>query len=268
MTTTPIRPPRFSLLALEGLAVAEFGLMTAASPVLALAKAGDGHPVLVLPAFIANDASTRPLRRALGRKGHRMYGWNLGFNTGPHERLYGGAERLIQELADRHGAKVSLVGWSLGGLMARELARTHGEYVRSVITLASPFRLRAGDGARASKLYRLLAPYDERFVGHIAREQHRPPLDVPATSIYTRTDGISRWHTCIGVDSPTSENIEVYSTHCGLMFNVPAVVAIADRLAQPEGEWRRFEPPAVLRPFYPRPASWQEADVAASIDAA
>jgi pimeloyl-ACP methyl ester carboxylesterase len=266
MATTPIRPPRLAFLALELAAIGELGLMAAASPLLTLAKRGDGHPVLVIPGFTADDNATAPLRKALALRGHNTHGWGLGRNVGSQGRLYDGAARLAGRLADEHGVKVSVVGWSLGGLYARELAREYPDVVRSVITMASPFRMRSGDVARATGLYHRLAPYDPRFVGHLDPEHERPPIEPPTTSLYVRTDGITRWHTCIDVAGPTTENIEVIGTHSGLMFNLAAIFAIADRLAQPEGDWKPFKPPPLVRAWYPRPASWREAEAVAYIE--
>lgn len=268
MPTTPIRPPRLAFLGLELAAINELGLMAASSPLLKFAKRGDGHPVLVIPGFTANDTATAPFRKALARRGHNTHGWGLGRNVGSQSRLYDSAARVLARLADQHGGKVSVIGWSLGGLYARELAREHPQLVRSVITMASPFRMRSGDLARATGLYHRLAPYDPRFVGHLAREQDRPPIQPPVTSLYVRTDGIARWHTCIDVERPTTENIEIIGTHCGLMFNLAAIFAIADRLAQPEGDWKPFKPPALVRAWYPQPASWREAEAVAADESA
>ena len=232
--------------------------MRSARPVLATAKRGDGHPVLVLPGFMSDDRVTAPLRKFLRRKGYGMHGWRLGRNVGAHPHVLEGLERRLTELGERDGRKVSLIGWSLGGLYARELGRSHPDLVRSVITLASPFRFREGDRGHLSRLYERLAPRDERFIGTIDREQDRPPMPVPATSIYTRSDGLVRWHACIDAQAASCENIEVRGTHSGLGFNVAALYAIADRLAQPEGAWSPFKPPVGLRALYPRPVWWHE----------
>ena len=168
-----------------------------------------------------------------------------------------GIRRRIEEVHDRHGTKVSLVGWSLGGIYARELARDHADAVRQVITLGSPFRFRDGDRSSASGWYDLVAPRLDPFPGRATAEEARPPLTVPATAIYTRTDGIVRWHACIEAAGPRRESIEVRGTHSGLGFNLAAIVAITDRLAQPEGTWSPFRPPAALRYLYRRPVSWR-----------
>jgi pimeloyl-ACP methyl ester carboxylesterase len=226
-------------------------------PLLAWARQGDGHPVLVLPGFTASDNSTWYLRNVLRAKGYAAHGWRLGSNVGPHARIVGGVQRRLLELAGAHGRAVSIVGWSLGGVYARELARAYPAHVRSVISLGSPFRLRDDDRSTAQGLYRRLAPRDDPFPGRRDREHLRDPLPVPTTSIYTRTDGVVRWHACIDTVGPTSENVEVRGTHTGLGINSAALLAVADRLAQPEGSWRPFSPPRALASLYPAPASWE-----------
>jgi len=135
-----ILPPSPALLALEGRAWLEFAALVPALPLLARAPRGDGHPVLVLPGWLASDRSTWALRRFLRDRGYHVHGWRLGRNLGPDAGTVAGLGRRFVALRARHGQKLSLVGWSLGGIYARELARRfHGD-VRQVITLASPFR--------------------------------------------------------------------------------------------------------------------------------
>jgi hypothetical protein len=127
-----------------------------------------------------------------------------------------------------------------------------------VVTLGSPFRLREADRSRAQALYRRLAPTEDPFPGRRVHEQDRAALPVPTTSIYTRTDGVVRWHACIDTIGPTSENIEVHGTHAGLGINAAALLAVADRLSQPAGSWHPFKPPPPLARLYPTPASWEQ----------
>jgi len=230
----PIGPPPYQRLALEPLAVWEYTSFMAASPFMGFIAQGDGHPVLVLPGFTTSDRSTELLRAVLSRNGHVAHGWKLGRN-------------------------MSLLGWSLGGIFARELARRHPEVVRSVITLASPYRFRVGDRSHASSLYDSVGPPVDPFLGDLPAEEEREPVPVPTTSIYTRTDGIVRWHTCIDTIGAACENIEVFGTHSGLGYNIAATVAIADRLACPDGEWRPFRPPPGMSFLYPRAESWTPA---------
>ena len=253
-----IRSPSPLLGVLNQLSVLEYSTFLAVAPFLTADPDGDGHPVLVLPGFAATDGATAPLRSALRQKGYAAHGWRLGLNTGPHRHIIEGLDRRLADLHQRYGkATVSLVGWSLGGVYAREMARLRPEAVRQVITLASPYRLRPGDRSRASMLYDAIAPSMNRFLPDTEPEEARPPVPVPATSIYTRTDGVVRWHTCIDSAGPKRENIEVIGTHSGLGVNVAALVAITDRLAQPNGTWTPFRPPPGARHLFPSPASWR-----------
>lgn len=263
--TAPLRPPPYERLALENLALLEYGTYHPASPLFAYVATGDGHPVLVLPGFAGSDVSTRPLRAMLRWRGHRVHGWRLGRNVGPHPHIVDGVVARLRELHDRTGQRVSLVGWSLGGMYARELGHECPDLVRQVITLGSPFRFRDGDRGHASTLYDYIGPERDPFPGRSIAEHERPPLPVPVTSIYTRTDGIVRWHSCLERSGPRAENIEVRGTHSGLGCNLAATIAVADRLAQPEGRWKPFRSPRSLRLLYPRPASWRETGGDASV---
>jgi pimeloyl-ACP methyl ester carboxylesterase len=135
---------------------------------------------------------------------------------------------------------VSLVGWSLGGLYARELARAHPERVRLVITLATPFRdISATHAARLISLRPGGRPLRE---AHALRQALRQPLPVPSTSIYSRTDGIVAWQSCLEEPGPDRESVEVACSHTGMGFHPDALAVVADRLAQGEQEWRPFQP--------------------------
>jgi pimeloyl-ACP methyl ester carboxylesterase len=138
-TAQTLRPPSRTLMFLEGRAIHELGAFLGALPLLSLAPKGDGHPVLVLPGLVASDASTRPLRSFLKNRGYAVSGWRQGRNLGLRDGVQHAMVDLVRELSDTHGRKVSLVGWSLGGLYARQLAKMMPDCVRSVITLGSPF---------------------------------------------------------------------------------------------------------------------------------
>ena len=238
----------------------ELGAFVAAAPLLRVTGRGDRHPVLVLPGFTASDRSTVPLRSTLMAQGYWVHGWRLGPNMGPTDRVLDGIDERLAELHARHGRPVSVIGWSLGGIYARELARGHPEAVRQVIALGSPFRMTLADRSGASNLWDNLKPaFSTRLLRMAMAEDDKPPLPVPSTAIYTRTDGVVRWHTCIDAESERHENIEVRGSHSGLGWNAAAVYAVLDRLAQRAGQWARFSPPRVLRPLYPEPASWDQA---------
>lgn len=236
-----------------------FAAMTALWPAREL---GDGHPVLVLPGFTASDVSTVPLRFTLSRFGFDAHGWNLGRNVGPLPGLLEWLHGRVDELYRVDGRRVSIVGWSLGGIYARAIARVHPDAVRQVITLGSPYRVNEGDRTTASPLWERFQHLHEFGVPLKGQdEEHRAPLRVPATSIYTRNDGVAPWQLCIdetGRDAPNrrAENVRVFGTHVGLGVNASVIYAVIDRLRQAESAWQPFRPPFALRSWYPRPETW------------
>lgn len=243
----------------------ELGAAAAASPLLRAVGRGDRHPVLVLPGFLAGDPSTAPLRSVLRGQGYWVHGWHLGRNLGPTPEVVDGLVGRLAMLHERHEAPVSLVGWSLGGIYARRLARRFPERVRQVITLGSPFRIDPdANRSSVSGLYDRLRPTHAVTVDADLPGMDGGALEVPATSIYTRTDGVVRWWQCLESIGPERENIEVRGSHSGLGFNPAAILAISDRLAQPVGDWEPFRPPRPLRHQYPHPADWTP-DVASTV---
>ncbi|MCV3240807.1 esterase/lipase family protein [Mesorhizobium sp. ZC-5] len=253
MNAHAMKPPSRLLFALELRAFPELGGFVASLPLLtALAPRGDGHPVLVLPGLVTSDRSTVPLRSFLKGRGYATYGWALGRNYGP---LPGFEQKMldrVKKLADKHGRKVSLVGWSLGGIYARQLAKMLPDEVRGVITLGSPFN---GDprATNAWKLYEFTSGHKvddrERHMGGAISDS--PP--VPTTAIFSRSDGICAWQNCVENDLPHTESIEVEASHCGLGHHPAVVYAVADRLAQPEGQWKKFDRSGFKALFYPDP---------------
>ncbi|WJR80599.1 alpha/beta hydrolase [Bradyrhizobium sp. NP1] len=247
-----LRPPSRTLMFLEGRALHELGAFVGALPLLSLAPRGDGHPVLVLPGLVASDVSTRPLRAFLRTRGYAVKGWGQGRNLGLRPGVQQAMVDLVQEMSDTHGRKISLVGWSLGGLYARQLAKMMPERVRGVITLGSPFA--AGPkSTNAWRVYefasgRRAEEEDARFGGSLAG---CPP--VPTTAIFSRTDGICAWQGCVEKTSATSESIEVESSHCGMGHHPAAVYAVAERLAQPEGAWKPFDRSGWRSVIFPDP---------------
>lgn len=232
-----LRPPGPLLQLLEGRAWLEAGASLALMPVWRLAPDGDGHPVLVLPGLAASDDSTRILRGFLRAKGYAATGWRQGRNLGFRPGVLAAVRARLVQLADAHGRKVSLIGWSLGGIFARELAKEVPQVVRQVITLASPFT----GHPRATNAFRLYECVSGHRIG--APEVHEPlrePPPVPTTSIWSRTDGIVSWRCSVERVRPFVENIEINASHFGIGAHPLALYAIAERLAQPEGEWRPF----------------------------
>jgi pimeloyl-ACP methyl ester carboxylesterase len=222
-------PPSPLLLMLEGRAVAEYWTMLLAWPLLGRLPRGDGHSVLVLPGFGGSDLGTQPLRRALTRLGYDAHGWGLGRNLGVDRSLRASMGALVERLHRERG-KLSLVGWSLGGIYARELARAAPERVRRVITLGSPFNHhpRANN---ADRLYRWINGGDEA-VDWDGFHRRRVPPPVPCTAVYTKSDGIVHWRCAMEDAAPNTENVEVRGSHTGLGFNVQVLRVIAERLAR------------------------------------
>lgn len=242
------RAPGPLLMLLEARAPWEAAALIAAMPWLKRLPRGDGHPVLVFPGLAASDLSTVPLRRFLQQRGYAAHAWQQGFNFGPRHGVLHACRERVQQLAQRHGCKVSLVGWSLGGVYARELAKEFPQLVRCVVTLGSPF---AGH-PRATNAWRLY----EWVSGQSLHEQavlqqqlrHAPP--VPTTSIFSRTDGVVAWHCSVNELLPHTENIEIPASHVGMGMNPLALYALADRLRQDPHRWQRFSLAGARRWFF------------------
>ncbi|MBL8115680.1 MAG: alpha/beta hydrolase [Acidobacteria bacterium] len=245
-------PSRFLLLA-EGRALYELGLLPFALPFLSQAPHGDGHAVLVLPGFLADDSSTAPLRTYLKSLGYAPYKWALGRNLGLRKNLIEQMLVRLQRVYWESGRKVTLIGWSLGGIYARELARQAPGQVRAVISLGSPFT-NDPKANHAWKLFELLSGVNLDDMDPAERGFNSTPLPVPSTSIFSRSDGITSWRCCLQRETATSESIEILEgSHMGLGHNPLALYAIADRLAQPEGTFRKFARVGAMKLLYPDP---------------
>jgi len=246
------RPPR-SLFYLEGpRALCEASTFLPALPKLLTAPRGDGHPVLVLPGFIAGDASTQTLREYLEALGYQAHGWQLGRNVGAPEQTLAALMMRLDELHRRYDLSVSLVGWSLGGIYARELAKYSPSAVRQVITMGSPFGGTPGS-SNVSRLRRIFYGEESSTEERAWRKHLWAPPPVPATAIFSRTDGVVAWPACMELPAAHTDNIEISGSHCGLGYNPLALFAIADRLAEPEYGWKPFSRTGWRRFFYPDP---------------
>ena len=231
--------------------LADLATLPLAAPLLATAPRGDGHGVLVLPGLLASDMSTAPLRRFLGWLGYDVHGWDLGRNLGPTDAVIAGLPHALEALVERTGGPVSVVGWSLGGIYAREMAREHPWQVRQVITMGSPFARTDPRLSRAESFYQRRSHLHSRNGQVPTREQVAQPIGVPSTSVYSRHDGIVPWQNCIEPESAVHRNVEVRCSHLGFGVDPATLWLIADRLAVPPGQSRDFRPPALLRPLYP-----------------
>ena len=202
---------------------------------------GDGHAVITLPGFLAGGGSMRVLRSYLTGWGYDARCWGLGRNLGLSRKrdVEGLLDRRISEVADESGHKVSLIGWSLGGLFARELARRHPDKVRNVLLLGGPI----GD-PRATNAWRLFEAVsgiriDDAGLTERIRGLREPVPDVPMTAIYSRSDAVVSSDIARLPPGRLVENVGVTASHFGMGFNPAVLYLIADRLRQQN--WRRFD---------------------------
>jgi pimeloyl-ACP methyl ester carboxylesterase len=244
-------PPASLFLTEPARGLAGMAALPLAAGWLATAPRGDGHTVMVLPGLLASDMSTALVRSYLRWLGYDVHGWRLGRNVGPTDVVLNELPRDLTARADAGGGPISLIGWSLGGIYARELARDHPAHVRQVITLGSPFTLRDPQQSHAH------AAYERRAHRHAARgripsrEKIAQPIAVPSTAVYSRQDGIVAWQACIEPETPLHQNVEVRCAHLGFGVDPATLWLIADRLAAPAHQRRPFRPPAMFRALYP-----------------
>lgn len=240
----PVKPPSILLTMAESPRIAgEFTALLAGWNWLRKQPKGDGHPVLVLPGFTAGDASTLFLRRFLRELDYEVLPWDLGKNTG-ESYLLPMLYRRINAIIKSTDAPFSIIGQSLGGVFARELARSFPSHVRQVITLGSPFRTRDGEGTnsmvrRMFERSATVRPAERVRMGMLPDNTRPPP--VPSTALYSRTDGIVSWELCKEYDGPFAESIEVVGSHTGMSLNPLVFWILANRLAQPLGGWTKLE---------------------------
>jgi pimeloyl-ACP methyl ester carboxylesterase len=246
------RLPQPLLTLLEGRIALEFAGLMLALPLLREAPAGDGHPVLLLPGFGASDSSMEPLRLFLRTRGYEVETWGFGRNLGFSRKFANGIEQKVRFMHHRAGGRrISLVGWSLGGVFAYYAARVAPECVRTAIALGSPLRFDPDrpppPGIRA--LYRAFAtPFSPET--HHARARSRAmrgPPPVPSSCIYSESDAlVDPEQATLDGNPEDHENIRIPGSHLGLGLNPIVMWIVADRLAQPEGAWRPFEYDGVL----------------------
>ncbi len=259
------RPDRRLVLAEGPRGISEIASLMPAAPFLYQAPRGDGHPVLVMPGFGASDRSTTVLRGYLTSLGYLTHPWNLGTNLGPAmpDLQVELARRLDEVFVENGRRKVSIIGWSLGGVYARLLAHLFPDKVRQVITLGSPF---AGS-PRSTSVYPIVRnmsrePLEQRPNNRLRLLAGDPLPGIPSTAIFSKTDGIVPWQIATQPVTEIAENIEVYASHIGLGISPAVLYAAADRLANRDGEWRPFERRGWKRMVY-GPARLESDDVRA-----
>jgi pimeloyl-ACP methyl ester carboxylesterase len=188
--------------------------------------------VLLLPGFGAGPGSMRMMESYLRRRGHRVSDWGLGRNTGDARQLRSQLQAVIAEAIRAHGEPVALVGWSLGGYIAREYGRDHPHQIRRIVTLGSP--VVGGPRYTATAGWYQKQGYDLEQVERTVAARYEVPLRVPVTAIYSRRDGIVAWRACIDRWSPRVQHLEVSETHVGLGFAPGVLALVGNALEQDE----------------------------------
>ena len=241
------RPPLGRTLS-EVRAIAEIGVFFLARKALQKrAPTGDGHPVMVIPGFMAGDAYTRSLRRFLETLGYDPHPWGQGINQGLRDGICHDVERRIVEICRNSGRRISLIGHSLGGVYVRAIAHRQSQHVRQIITLGSPFNASFEIQDRDSEGGALARAYERLNAGIENDELPRStlmcfPPPIPSTSVYSEGDGIIGWQHCLDIADARTENIRVPGSHTGMAHNPLVLHVIANRLAQDEHDWKPFQP--------------------------
>ncbi len=228
---------------LELRALIEMSAAASFQPLLKRVAKGDGHPVVVVPAFMTGDGGTSMLRRYLTTAGFTVYGWEQGRNIGIRQDFLNGLAAHVRDVSKRNGGrKVSVIGWSLGGVYARALASSQPELIRQVITLGSPFNVATTDSISGgvARLYEWLNPGGLSDPMLADAESWRVSPPVPSTAIYSEGDGVADWKYCVDTPGHETENLKVPGSHMGLTHNAAVMYAVAERLAQREDNWQPF----------------------------
>lgn len=248
------RPSFFLCFTEAGRALTELGITYPYQSLTKYNKAeADGHPVMILPGFMTTKASTKLLREHVSKLGYPTYDWGMGRNFGKMEYMAALVERL-EAIYKKHNQKVSLVGWSLGGVFAREIAKARPDLVRQVITLGSPFKDITHPN-NVAWIYTLITGGKRVEDTDWALLENMPsPPSVPTTAIYSKEDGIVPWHACMEkVETDIHQNIQVRGSHLGLGVNTSVFWIIEDRLKYKKENWQHFKPQSLMQEllFYP-----------------
>jgi len=236
-----IKLPTFGRLIREPLGISELVNIIPARDMLDGLPPGDGQPVMVIPGLTTNDISTQIIRTWLKTKGFNAYGWGLGINIRYTMDLERKLAERVDQLCQRHGQKVAVIGWSLGGITMRLLARHIPDNISQLISLGAPF---SGIKGRTyvGWWYELLAgesikDFREDWTSEIAQQP-----TMPSTSIYSKTDGMVSWEYCIDWETgPQTQNIEVQCNHLGFGMNPVVWMIVHDRLRQDPDNWQLFD---------------------------
>lgn len=208
-----------------------------------MVPAGDGHPVIIFPGLATDNSAIAPLRDYCDSLGYSVLDWGRGFNTGPQ----GDLNQWLKELAAHtagvlsgHQEKATLIGWSLGGLYAREVGKLLAPQVRQVITIGTPFNAEA-DHTNVGWLFRMLSG-SSAAIDPLLSKRLRTPPPMPTTSIYSRTDGVVAWETCRHARPARQvQDIEINGSHIGMGWNPAVLQIVGDRLGQPASDWQPYQ---------------------------
>jgi pimeloyl-ACP methyl ester carboxylesterase len=224
-----IKKPSLLMLALENRAFLEFWAGLINTPFLKQETVGRGRAVLVIPGFGANDISTVLLRRYLNKQGFKAAGWGMGINQGTSPRIKKELYHQVKQLRQETGQKVSVIGWSLGGIFARELGRKFEDDVHSVITMGTPFSANPY-GNYLFQLSLILSGkrFSQKDADAFDRRSEPPP--VKTIAIHSRYDGVVAWECSLEKEGDHTRNIEVFSSHFGYPFNPDVFKTITEAL--------------------------------------
>ncbi len=227
-----LRPPRRWELVREARVVLErLALRLQMGRLIAAAPRGTGEPVLVVPGFATDDSWTARLRAFLSAIGYDTFGWGLGRNRGNVHKLIPAVIAKTEQKAAERGAKVRLIGWSLGGYLVREAARERPDLVDRVITLGAP--VVGGPSYTASAPMYRRKGYDLGAIEAAVLERERRPITVPVFAVFSRSDGVVAWRACIDTfANPRVEHVELDSSHLGLVGSPRAFELVAELLAR------------------------------------
>lgn len=194
-------------------------------------KKGNGKHVLVLPGLMGVDRLTKKLRTFINNIGYQAHPWGLGRNLGDTTTYLPKLEAKIDKLYQDRGEKIVLIGWSLGGIYARELAKLHPEKIEQVITLCSPFKIKheKNYGEFIMNLTAKIKKFKPNPPELLANMGNPPPM--PVTALYTKTDGIVPWEVCLENETDIHKNIELKCGHIAVIYHDEAMKIIADKLA-------------------------------------
>lgn len=247
--TLPIERPSLALFGIEPWRAAFEFASHQILPAEAQPAVGDGHPVVIFPGLGTDGTAVAPMRKFCESLGYHAIDWGRGFNRGPQGDIDAWLADLRGHITDLLGGfeqSATFIGWSLGGIYARELSKTMGGGVRQVITIGTPFNASA-DHTNVGWIFRMLSGSAPSFDEPMSARLRKPP-SVPTTSIYSRSDGIVAWQTCRhDVAARHVQDLEVSGSHVGLGWNRAVLRIVGDRLAQTPGRWLRYEQESVDR---------------------